>query len=76
MKKSNIACASESAASATTVFIVVTKTWQKKKAKSAIDLAKRKARRLFKCSGRIHICIIKNPPPPDSLSMSYSQLMA
>jgi len=76
MKKSHPVSASEPVATVTTVYVAITKTWQKKKARSAIDLARIKARRLFNCPGKIYICITQTPPPPGSLSMPYSQLIA
>ncbi len=40
-----------------------------------MDFARRKARRRFNCPGEINICVIKTSPPPDSLSMSYADII-
>ena len=76
MKKSHSVSASKPAATATTVYVVITKKWQKNKVRSSfMDVAKKKARHLFNCSGKIYICIIQTSPPPDSLSMSYADII-
>ena len=76
MKKSHPVSASKLAATVTTVYVVVTKKWQKNKVRSSfMDVAKRKARHLFDCPGKIYICIIQTSPPPDSLSMSYTDII-
>jgi hypothetical protein len=76
MKKSRPVSVLKPTATTTTVYVVVSKKWQKKKVTSVIDMAKRKARSRFNCPGKIYICIVKTPPPPDSLSMRYSELIA
>jgi len=75
MKKSHSVSASKPAATVTTVYVIVTKKWQKSKVRSIMDFARRKARRRFNCPGEINICVIKTSPPPDSLSMSYADII-